>query len=1309
MKYNLDALSPRQFEQLTQALMLKSLGPAVSVFGDGPDGGREATWEGRVPALRGSEEWDGYGVLQAKMHLHPGEVAANLKWLNGQLKDELASWAATESKRERKPDYIVFASNVRLSAAAGGGKDSILESIATYISANSLPIRDFRVLDYDDLCAHLDDAPGIRQSYAALITPGDIIAEIWEQQQSARDDFSDALRAHAARSLRDDTYLNLSQTGTVRDQQVTVAEVFVDLPLEQKVHSFELRAEARRPIGRRRRNNVVQTLVESFDAASGISEERLESLKQVVIIGGPGQGKSTATQFLAQMYRARFIEGSPLEQDAELAPSLRSIEERLAVLRVDQPRARRWPIRILLTDLADSLAAGDGAISLLEYIAQAVSHRSSVTVSATQMRGWLKSYPWLLIVDGLDEVPNTSNRRDVISCIKDFFHDVKLVEADVAIVATTRPQGYSDEFNPDHFSHLNLASLPLSVALSYAQGFISVRAGEGTSASGKIYDRLVRASKDETTARLFSSPLQVTILTVLIEKLGRVPQDRWRLFSQYYKVISQRELEKGGELSDLLQMYESDVDYLHRFIGNLLQGRAAEAGETSSTLSREEFNLIISTRLTDQGHSTAEVERLSAEFLRLVTHRLVFLALLQADRVGFEIRSLQEYMAGWHIVSRPEREVVPAIREKAVDPYWRNVVLFAIGCIFADRDHLKAEILNLCTEIDMKNSKTQMVKPGSLLALDILLDGSCHAQPAYSRPLGDRSSKLLEGPIQSRVKDFAKFRDSELADIYRAEVCKVTPAPALTWANRGIALDAMCASDLSNEEQIRALFANASNEGRRALVEVIGSGQYRYLSAGATEYIGDFSPSLLIGELAQMGIRHIPTGDESYPAWLSSLGRLIPSFMDGMTFSAHSETESVSFSLCSLEGNHEVWKHLSRLSFQHPGWIMLRAIGEFVLEPTKERLAETLEAVAGADFADRELTRYAPWVLAACYEAASKYTSYYSGLSVEEVLSRFAQASREGLLGDEKDWLSAERRWANATEPTGASDLLSSEDVCGSIHIPIYPGLADAGALLFGSSMGYAHAEDDKLAAQIEEMLTYARAIAEVKCDLHRACLAHSVSFMASVGLREADPENAIYARSLRELFEILVNTTSILADGSPLWIGWIVAAPEDWRNDGSSISLFDQLSRLTIDGPLFEVSGTDYSWISSLAASDDSRWVKYLLLTHANPEFLTSVSHDELARLVPGETVSPQARLLSQVCTLLTSTVEDIASGNLDEVLRCVASRSEVRSFVNLRLFETWVEQTTREKRDAIFLRASMILSELAPFESSQFSERLR
>lgn len=43
--YALTNPGPHRFEELSQALALKEFGPSVEIFGDGPDGGREASFQ----------------------------------------------------------------------------------------------------------------------------------------------------------------------------------------------------------------------------------------------------------------------------------------------------------------------------------------------------------------------------------------------------------------------------------------------------------------------------------------------------------------------------------------------------------------------------------------------------------------------------------------------------------------------------------------------------------------------------------------------------------------------------------------------------------------------------------------------------------------------------------------------------------------------------------------------------------------------------------------------------------------------------------------------------------------------------------------------------------------------------------------------------------------------------------------------------------------------------------------------------------------------------------------------------------------
>jgi hypothetical protein len=67
--FPLESLDPETFEQIAVALCRAVIGNGVTIFGRGPDGGREATYEGPVRWSNttgfGDDSWDGYVVVQA--------------------------------------------------------------------------------------------------------------------------------------------------------------------------------------------------------------------------------------------------------------------------------------------------------------------------------------------------------------------------------------------------------------------------------------------------------------------------------------------------------------------------------------------------------------------------------------------------------------------------------------------------------------------------------------------------------------------------------------------------------------------------------------------------------------------------------------------------------------------------------------------------------------------------------------------------------------------------------------------------------------------------------------------------------------------------------------------------------------------------------------------------------------------------------------------------------------------------------------------------------------------------------------------
>ncbi|MEU5859929.1 hypothetical protein ABZ815_02055 [Nonomuraea sp. NPDC047529] len=181
MDYDLTRLGSREFEHLTQALAAKIIGHGVSVFGDGPDGGREASFKGKTqfPALDPSEAWDGYVVLQSKFRGRPLGAPQDGNWFMSEIRKELNEWADRKSSRNlsgKIPDYLILATNIVLTPAAGsGGVDQANLHIDKLCRKLNIPIKGWKIWHHDQICTYLDIYPEVRQTYAGMTTSGDVL------------------------------------------------------------------------------------------------------------------------------------------------------------------------------------------------------------------------------------------------------------------------------------------------------------------------------------------------------------------------------------------------------------------------------------------------------------------------------------------------------------------------------------------------------------------------------------------------------------------------------------------------------------------------------------------------------------------------------------------------------------------------------------------------------------------------------------------------------------------------------------------------------------------------------------------------------------------------------------------------------------------------------------------------------------------------------------------------------------------------------------------------------------------------------
>ena len=186
MDYNFYSLNPRTFEQLIQSLARKLLGNGMITFGDGPDGGREAVFDGMAPFPGPKDCREGRWILQAKFKsrtLHAwDDRKTNFNWVKKEFLQEMKKFASRKVKGGYPHNYLFF-TNVVLTPAPGTGSRDKIEDLARQY-ADRIPY--IKIFGYDDLCGFLDNNRDVATAYASFILPGDILRQLYELLSSSR-------------------------------------------------------------------------------------------------------------------------------------------------------------------------------------------------------------------------------------------------------------------------------------------------------------------------------------------------------------------------------------------------------------------------------------------------------------------------------------------------------------------------------------------------------------------------------------------------------------------------------------------------------------------------------------------------------------------------------------------------------------------------------------------------------------------------------------------------------------------------------------------------------------------------------------------------------------------------------------------------------------------------------------------------------------------------------------------------------------------------------------------------------------------
>ena len=996
--YNLFGLDPRRFEQMVQALSLSALGSDVRIFGDGPDRGRDGTFHGRRKLVGTEVVWDGNGVIQVKYKQRTEGTRLDQQWALDQLRNELRDFR--RGLRDC-PDYYVFSTNVVLTPAAGGGKDQAVEMLRELCNNESLALKDFLILDHDQLCAMLDANADVRLAFGAYITTGDVLGAIAHSTLRSAQYLERALVTFLQKELLRDQFLSFNRRGRGGAESL-VARVFVDLPASPNSYQSAAHSDLTdRPAG-----GIVAHLL--AQAASSVTPAGHETLAgrvsdraapgRSLLVGGPGQGKSTVTQLLCQLHRfgllrARIGRDAPIE--VQHAMSL--IQDCLDREHLNAPFTLRFPLRIVLAEFASS-----GANSLLQYCTARIRQATTSSFNDDDLREWLSVYPWLVVLDGLDEVPASANRNEVLTAISEFWVDVEQSHGDVFVLATTRPQGYSGEFRGLGYEHMWLQPLSAGAALHYAGALIAARHPGDDEKQASLLRRMSDASGDADIRKLMSTPLQAAILSDLVEEYGPPPRERHSLFSAFYETIYNRERNRGIPASEILVTSKPVIDSLHRRVGLLLHVRSEQAGSTEARLSPEELELVVLERLQEDGYTGKAAAKIVASIIDAATDRLVFLVAHESREFGFEIRSVQEFMAAEELMFAHPDLVRKRLSLIAPKPHWRNVSLFAAGRCFARDQYLRDSILALCVTMNEEEERPllALLRVGSSLALDLLNDGSVSQQPAFEKALARIACNLIDVADWESHESLARVATSDTAVAFWESLGSHLVPNDRRWANAWRVL-LSAGEDLGHaptDQELRVVIRQ-----QKSLADIVQLAP-RYpvvdvVAACLASAIGEREPfpvaMALRKQAARVGREAVLNAWSRAPSWFRGFVEYaIVEHRVHLNVGRGGELAECSL----LDGAYTDDLASFVAADQLPTtWDAMRASANFALRPEVRSLAAVLDSVA----AGSAVGVWGPWPLSAFLRRAEG----------AEELRFFGARVRRGDAGDIEEWRHAQSRW----------------------------------------------------------------------------------------------------------------------------------------------------------------------------------------------------------------------------------------------------------------------------------------------------------
>ncbi|NMG10996.1 NACHT domain-containing protein, partial [Brasilonema sp. UFV-L1] len=392
-----------------------------------------------------------------------------------------------------------------------------------------------------------------------------------------------------------------------------------------------------------------------FSAQQLLNESTSQKL---VLLGAPGSGKTTLMSYFAVMLALKQPQKLGLATDTDLLPIL-----------------------IRIRDLSRY-----SNMSILEYIYQ-FTHNNLFFKELPPgfFEYWLEAGQGLILLDGLDEVADSTKRYEIVNTIESFLEQFSRNRA----IITSRPAGYRrDFFRTQNLPHYQLQPFDDAKIDEFINRWYDSRVSDLAEAQRRK-DSLRKALADNDRIKLLAqNPLLLTIISLIHRYQAFLPKERHKLYDKAVETLltswdankefSNHSVFKYLWLEDLRRLLEKLAYWIHTQggTGDKQGGTLIDKDELIHQLSTE-----IKTLKQIELYQAKEEARCFVEFIR---DRTGLLNEQGQDCYAFVHKTFQEYLCAQEIIYQWYDEgdfgiVLKHIKQHLHDPHWREVLLLLVA------------------------------------------------------------------------------------------------------------------------------------------------------------------------------------------------------------------------------------------------------------------------------------------------------------------------------------------------------------------------------------------------------------------------------------------------------------------------------------------------------------------------------------------------------------------------------------------------------------------------------------------------------